>query len=194
MFSSSLATNNTHIACRSQLDRIGWCLALLLGAVPLFAGGNAPPIGQRDARIVLRTLQYVRNLQGNETIHLGIVFDPEISASKNEADAFQKLLREEAGAQAMTTELIPINALEANKTAKVLFITRNLSTYYERIAQIALQRSLLTLSMDLECANSEGCVVAFETRAGIEIFINQKNMKRNQVDFDTAFMYTAKRL
>lgn len=193
MFSSS-ATTHRQFACRNRLARNGWCFVLLLGACSLFAGGDAPPLGQRDARILLRTLQYVRNLQGIETIHLGIVFDPEVSASEKEAAALQNLLQKESGGQSMATELIPINLLESNKTAKVLFITRNLSTYFERIAQIGLKRSLLTLSMDRECANSEGCVVAFETRAGIEIYINQKNMKRNQVDFDTAFMYTAKRL
>ncbi len=173
---------------------MGWCLLLLLSAAPVFAGGDKAPLHPRDARILLRTLQYVRNLQGVDTIHLGIVFNPEDSASEEEALALQHLLDSEPAARSMAIELIPINALATNETAKVLFITRHLSAYYEQIAQIAFERSLLTLSMDRECANSEGCVVSFETRAGIEIFINQKNMKRNRIDFDAAFMYTAKRL
>lgn len=174
--------------------RAAGCLTMLLTAALLFGGGDAPPLHPRDARILLRTLQYVRNLQGVDTVHLGLVFDPEDAASENEAVALQNLLEAEPAARSMTTELIPVSDLADNQTAKVLFITRSLSDYYERIAQFAFERSLLTLSMDRECANSEGCVVSFETRAGIEIFINQKNMKRNRIDFDAAFMYTAKRL
>ncbi|CAM2011185.1 YfiR/HmsC family protein [Acanthopleuribacter pedis] len=177
----------------SRRRTLMWLSVLLLPHLVIGTLNAAEPHA-RDARILLRTLQYVRNLQPMDAVPIAILYDPNQPASQQEAVALEALLQREDTRQAIQARLVPISALETQENISVLFLTRRLGAHFERIARFAGERGLLTVSMDRECAGSEGCVVAFETQAGIEIFINQKNMKRNRIDFDAAFMYTAKRL
>ena len=154
-------------------------------------------ISAREARLLIRTLDYVRSIKPKSPLTFAIVFDPENKVSSQEAERLAELL--DAAPQSDKGKLEPLlipltNLNQSLKHIQVLYLTHGLKPFYTVISERAALYGLLTLSTDPSCVRANGCVLSIQTESGIDILINEKIMKRNRIDFEAAFQFAAQYL
>jgi hypothetical protein len=142
----------------------------------------------KDGQVLGRTLGYVGDGMTGVTI-VGIVFAPANPASQRDAEAVLAVIGGDlaAGRVRLQARLIPLDQLTAVTGIAALYVTAGLEANMVPIVDAAQRLRVPTISADLACVQSGGCVVGFSTEPTVQILIDKAAAERTGVRFMQAF-------
>lgn len=146
---------------------------------------------EKGVLAAVNTLKYVRGLNTSASdLTFGVVFDPENSASKSEADAVQAILSGAAGARKVT--LVPVNDLAKAEKVDVFYLVDQLSNHYEDIQSYALKNKVFNISLDEGCVRNDCCLIAIKQRgSNVDVLMNNQALRSAGFDVDAILKYMA---
>lgn len=160
------------------------CISLLFTDV-----SRAEAVSRADIAAITGALRYVRGLSALQPFEIVVLYDAAIPSTKVEAEAF----RAEAESEQVRARLQALDAL-GGLGASVLYIPSGMEAHYEQIASYAKAQHLFTVTKTKSCVVSPACIVSVRTDAGIEIFVNENNLRNLGFEVDAAFKFMAKRV
>ncbi|MBB3174323.1 hypothetical protein FHR90_002164 [Endobacter medicaginis] len=161
----------------------------LLGVVcllaPLQADATEPP-SLRDIEIAGQVLAFQSDHTGGG-MTLGVVFNPDSSASRSEAEAILGLIGRglNVGKIFLTARAIPQGALRDRPDVGALLVTGDVDQALLRT--VLAGHHLLCLTRHLDEVAHGACTVAICSKPAVDIVINDANATAADVHFATAF-------
>jgi hypothetical protein len=172
------------------MKRLGITLAGLaaFASVSVNAPAAVAEFTAKDGQVLGRTLGFVGNGMSGVVI-VGVVVSPTDPDSQHDAEIVRGVIGADlpAGRVRLQVRLVPLEQLNAVTGLAALYVTSGLSASMETIAGTAQRLHIPTISADLGCVESGGCVVAFSTEPTVQIVIDSAAAERAGVHFMQAF-------
>jgi len=175
--------------------RCALALLMLTCLLPVAPQADA---SEQQINTLLRTLKYVRGIDSNKNgvVDITILYNPDITASLNEAKATKDYISKNNildGAKTKVTMLSGAD-LSSGASSDVFLVTQQMKGYYSSIREGAKKNKILTLSDDLDCAKNDCCAIAVDFSSGVKILLNQSVLDTAGFDVDSNFRYLAQRI
>lgn len=108
-------------------------------------------------------------------IYMSIVYDPANTNSNSEAIELHKNFNggKKLGSINFFSNLVPIDKINKINSADVVYVTKGLSSSYERIFVETTKRNILSFSSDLNCAATKKCVMGVNNKPKVKITISK---------------------
>jgi hypothetical protein len=162
-----------------------------LAALTLIAVWSTAAVAQftpKDGQVLGRTLGFVGD-GASGVLVVGIVVSGIDPASQRDADAIRAIVGSDlpAGRIRLQVRLVPVEQLNSVTDIAALYVTAGLAASMDRIAQAAQRLHVPTISADLVCVQSRGCVIGYATEPTVQIVIDKGQAERTGVHFMQAF-------
>ena len=120
---------------------------------------------------------------------VGIVYTPSVQTSQQEMDHIRAVIGDElpAGRIRLQARLVPVDQLATVTGLNALYVTSGLSGSTDAVFEAARRLHVPTISTDLDCVQSGGCVVGYSSEPTVQILLNQGAAERIGVHFLQAF-------
>jgi hypothetical protein len=120
---------------------------------------------------------------------VGIVVANADPVSQRDADAIREVIGTDlpAGRVRLQFRLVTLDQLSKVTGLAALYVTSGLAASMETISAAAQRLHVPTISADLACVQSRGCVVGFSTAPTVQIVIDTAAAERAGVHFTQAF-------
>jgi hypothetical protein len=169
-------------------------LAFTFAGLALFASVAATStaavaeFSAKDGQVLGRTLSFVGDGVSGVVI-VGIVVAAADPASRRDAEVIRGVVGADlqAGRVSLQVRLIPVDQLAAVSGVAALYVTSGLAANMETISSTAQRLHVPTISADLTCVESHGCVVGFSTEPTVQIVLDRASAERMGVHFMQAF-------
>lgn len=148
----------------------------------------AAEFSAKDGQILGRTLSYIGNGMTGVAV-VGIVYTPSVQTSQQEMDHIRAVIGDElpAGRIRLQARLVPVDQLATVTGLNALYVTSGLSGSTDAVFEAARRLHVPTISTDLDCVQSGGCVVGYSSEPTVQILLNQGAAERIGVHFLQAF-------
>jgi hypothetical protein len=169
-------------------------LALALAATAAFIAASATSqaalaeFSAKDGQVLGRTLGFVGDGTTGVVV-VGVVVAPGNAASQRDADVIRTVIGDDlpTGRVRLQVRLITLDQLATASNVAALYVTAGLADKMETISSTARRLHVPTISAELVCVQSEGCVVGFSTEPTVQILIDSAAAERTGVRFMQAF-------
>jgi hypothetical protein len=181
-FARQLGWRAAALICRRCLrTAVFACLAITSSAA-------VAQFSAKDGQVLGRTLSFVGDGMSGVVV-VGIVVSDTDPASQRDADAVRGIIGAEfpAGRVRLQFRLVPVDQLGAVTGVSALYVTSGLTASMDAISAAAQRLRVPTISADLTCVQSRGCVVGFATEPTVQIVIDTAAAERTGVRFMQAF-------
>ena len=163
------------------------CLATL----PLMAAPSRSAeadFSAKDGQVLGRTLGFVGD-QASGIAVVGIVYAVGDSGSRQEAQLIQAVIGDgmQTGKVQLRAHLIPIEQLGSETEVQALYVTKGLAGRMDLVSAAAQRLHVPTISADMACVQTGGCVVGFSSEPTVQIIIDRGAAERSGVRFLQAF-------
>ncbi len=166
-------------------------LALTVAGLVALVAASSTAMAQfspKDGQVLGRTLGFV----GEGTIGImvvGVVVSATDPASQRDAEAIRAVIGMDlpAGRVRLQMRIVRVDQLSAVSGVAALYVTAGLGASMEEITITAQRLHVPTISADLTCVQSRGCVVGFSTEPTVQIVIDTAAATRTGVHFTQAF-------
>jgi hypothetical protein len=166
---------------------------IVAGLAGLVALAAASPIAVaqfsvKDGQVLGRTLGFVGDGMSGVVI-VGVVVSATDPASQRDAEAIRAVIGADlpAGRVRLQMQVVPLDQLNAVNGVAALYVTAGLSANMEKIGITAQRLHVPTISADLVCVQSRGCVIGYSTEPILQIVIDTAQAERTGVRFMQAF-------
>ncbi len=159
-----------------------------------------------EVSIIAKMLSYDQNLESraneNNTIHWAIVYQPDIPASKQQAEEMSRVIQH-IGAQRMVIgkQIVPHkvpfrNISEFRKAAEknhigIAYICTGLGLHIEDITQFSREKKVLTIGATATYVQNGVALGVFKQRNKPEMFVNLKASRSEGANFSTNLLKLA---
>jgi hypothetical protein len=161
-------------------------------ALPALLAANstvaAADFSAKDGQVLGRTLGFVGDGM-NGVVVVGIVVSATDPDSRRDADAICGIIGTDlpAGRVRLQVRLIPLEQLAVVTGVAALYVTSGLAANMETISKTAQRLHVPTISADMACVQSRGCIIGFSTEPTVQIVIDKSSAERTGVHFMQAF-------
>jgi hypothetical protein len=127
-------------------------------------------------------------------IDTAIVFDPSNPASKADADAIAAALGGGLAIKggALKPKLVPVGDVGGLSGVKVMFVAHGVGAGMTAVADASKANSILTISNDMSCVQSDQCVVGVESKPKVSIVVSKSATAAANLQFGAAFLMMVK--
>lgn len=142
----------------------------------------------KDGQVLGRTLGFVGDgISG--AVLVGVVVANAIPASLRDAEVIRGVIGADfpAGRVHLQVRLVPVEQLATVTGVAALYVTSGLNANMPTISGAAQRLRIPTISADLACVQSSGCVVGYSTEPTVQIVIDKEAAERTGVRFMQAF-------
>jgi hypothetical protein len=183
-----------HAALTLTPARPARLLALTFAALIAFASVNAASQGAfaefsaKDGQVLGRTLGFVGDGVTGVVV-VGVVVAPGDAASQHDAAVMRSVIGDDlpTGRVRLRVRQVTIDQLAALTGVAALYVTSGLASSMDSISGAAQRLHVPTISADLICVQSGGCIVGFSTEPTVRILIDKAAAERAGVRFMQAF-------
>jgi hypothetical protein len=142
----------------------------------------------KDGQVLGRTLSFVGDGMSGIVI-VGVVVSATDPASQRDAEAIRTVIGADlpAGRVRLQVRLVQLEQLNEVTGVAALYVTAGLAASMDRIAETARRLHVPTISADLVCVQSRGCVIGYTTEPTVQILIDKEQAERTGVHFMQAF-------
>lgn len=169
---------------------------LLIG----FATASSWAVADSNKEITLfnKSLQYIKGLEVRRAggLRLGVFYDSRNPVTKREAEAFIVTLQKnrQSASIVITPLLIDVQNLATVTPVDLAYISGHLTGQYRRIYQYAKEHRIFTFSTSKDCVVNRCCILSFDASTGINIFLNESNLRALGFGIDGAFKFMVTRV
>ena len=169
---------------RNSADRDGRAALRLCATSP----NAAAEFTAKDGQVLGRTLGFVGD-GASGVVVVGIVVATSDPASRKDAEAIGAVIGPDlaAGRIRLQMRVIPLEQLQTITGVAALYVTSGLAGSMDTIAAIAQRLHVPTISADLACVQSRGCMIGFSSEPTVQIIIDNAAAERSGVHFMQAF-------
>jgi hypothetical protein len=148
----------------------------------------AADFSAKDGQVLGRTLGFVGD-GTNGVVVVGIVVSATNPDSRRDADVICGVIGTDlpAGRVRLQVRLVPVEQLAAVTGVAALYVTSGLAANMETISSTAQRLHIPTISADMACVQSRGCIIGFSTEPTVQIVIDKGSAERTGVHFMQAF-------
>jgi len=148
---------------------------------------------KKDMQIASRAVSFMADAPTG-SVSAAVVYDPASAASKADADAIMAIIGGglKAGKATLTGRLVAANALGDLADAKVAFIASDASSQHAAIFAEAAARSILVISTDMNCVDTDNCVVGVASKPKVSIVVSKAASSAAGLSFKPAFLMMVK--
>jgi hypothetical protein len=148
----------------------------------------AADFSAKDGQVLGRTLGFVGD-GTNGVVVVGIVVSATNPDSRRDADVICGVIGTDlpAGRVRLQVRLIPLEQLAVVTGVAALYVTSGLAASMETISNTAQRLHVPTISADMACVQSRGCIIGFSTEPTVQIVIDKGSAERTGVHFMQAF-------
>jgi hypothetical protein len=177
--------------CGTDLGPSGEIAGICVAGLISFAAISTAAVAEfsaKDGQVLGRTLGFVGNGVSGVVV-VGVVVSSADPASRRDAEAIRGVIGTDlpAGRVRLQVRLVPVEQLNAVTGVAALYVTSGLSASMENISGTAQRLHVPTISAELACVESRGCVVGFSTEPTVQIVIDSALAERMGVHFMQAF-------
>ncbi len=142
----------------------------------------------KDGQVLGRTLGFVGDGMTG-TVVVGVVVSTSDPVSQRDADAVRGVIGTDlpAGRVRLQVRMVPLEQLNTATGLAALYVTAGLAGSMEKITVAAQRLRVPTISANLGCVQSGGCVIGFESQPTVQIVIDTAAAERTGVRFMQAF-------
>jgi hypothetical protein len=160
----------------------------LFGSVAATSPAAVAEFSAKDGQVLGRTLSFVGDGVSG-VIVVGIVVSGADPASRRDAEVIRDVVGADlqAGRVRLQVRLVPVEQLAAVSGVAALYVTSGLAASMETISSTAQRLHVPTISADMTCVESRGCVVGFSTEPTVQIVLDRALAERTGVHFMQAF-------
>jgi hypothetical protein len=164
---------------------------MIFAGIALVAANStvaAADFSAKDGQVLGRTLGFVGD-GVNGVVVVGIVVSATDPDSRRDADAICGIIGTDlpAGRVRLQVRLIPLEQLAVVTGVAALYVTSGLAANMETISKTAQRLHVPTISADMGCVQSRGCIIGFSTEPTVQIVIDKSSAERTGVHFMQAF-------
>jgi len=144
-------------------------------------------VTQSDLLVAGRALGFVNNLK-QEDVRIGIVYDPGIARSAQEAAEISAMMAGglRVGGLFLKPVMIPIDML-TSAGVEALFLTDGLGTEAARVDRTSRKRKLPCITFDLAQVRNGNCAMGVRSRPKVEVFVNRAAADATGMDLAAVF-------
>jgi hypothetical protein len=159
-----------------------------IASLALVATAAAADFSAKDGQVLGRTLGFVGDGMDGVVV-VGIVVSATDPASRRDADVICAVIGTDlaAGRVRLQVRLIPLEQLAVVTGVAALYVTSGLAASMETISNTAQRLHVPTISADMACVQSRGCIIGFSTEPTVQIVIDKGSAERTGVHFMQAF-------
>ncbi|HEY4040876.1 MAG TPA: hypothetical protein VGM32_03425 [Rhodopila sp.] len=153
-----------------------------------FAPAAVAEFSAKDGQVLGRMLGFVGDGVSGVVV-VGIVVSSTDPASQRDAEVIRGVIGADlpAGRVHLRARMVPAEQLAGVSGVAALYVTSGLAASMDEIAGTAQRLHVPTISADLACVQSRGCVVGFSTEPTVQIVIDTAAAERTGVHFMQAF-------
>jgi ABC-type uncharacterized transport system substrate-binding protein len=129
-------------------------------------------VTQTDMLVAGRTIGFIQNL-GPGDVHVGIVYDPGVAQSVQQAAEISALMGDglRIGSLTLRPVKLPIEKLDAGGVA-LFFLTEGLSANAAKISRTDHERKIPCITFDLSQVRNGTCAIGVRSQPRIEVIVN----------------------
>jgi ABC-type uncharacterized transport system substrate-binding protein len=143
-------------------------LAITLSAMPASA-----EITQNDMLVAGRAIGFINNLPRG-AVRIGIVYDPGIAQSSQQAAELNALMRNglRIGSLTLIPVMVSIGNFDGNGVA-LYFLTEGVGAAATKVGRASRDRKISCVTFDLNQVRNGTCVIGVQSRPRIEVTVNR---------------------
>lgn len=147
---------------------VGVILAITLSAMPASA-----EITQNDMLVAGRAIGFINNLPPG-AVRIGIVYDPGIAQSSQQAAELSALMRNglRIGSLTLVPVMVSIGNFDGNGVA-LYFLTEGVGAAAAKVGRASRDRKISCVTFDLNQVRNGTCVIGVQSRPRIEVIVNR---------------------
>ncbi len=150
-----------------------------------------------EVELLSKSIKYIKGIEsGGEGLTIGVVYSKGSAASLEQAELFVRELSASDSAKTfgLTPELIAVEDLEKAPDLQLAYVSSHLNKHFGRIYQYAREHKIFTVSTDKSCVETRCCILSFDGSAGLNIFLNQSNLRALGFGINAAFKFMVRRV
>lgn len=151
----------------------------------------------KEVDLLSRSVKYIKGIKNQDPqFNIAVLYDSNEPRSELEAKAFLAALQVSRSANkiGLFGQLVEIKELAHHSSHHFVYVSRFLNHQYEIIYQHARERRVFPFSTNKTCVESRCCVLSFDASSGLDIFLNQKNLRALGFGVNGAFKFMVKRI
>ncbi|WP_308910870.1 hypothetical protein [Pseudokordiimonas caeni] len=123
-----------------------------------------------------------------------IVFDPANPASKADADAIMAAMGDGLKIKSGTLrpQLVPVGDAASLANVQVAFLAHGVGDGMGPVSAAAAANSVLTISNDMSCVETDRCVVGVQSKPKVLIVVSKSATSASKLQFGAAFLMMVK--
>ena len=131
-------------------------------------------VTQTDLLVAGRALGFIDTLKRDSVVHVGIVYDPGVAQSAQQAAEFNAISANglRIGGQEFRPVMVPIDRLES-AGVEAFFLTEGLGAEAAKVARVSRARKIPCITFDLSQVRNGNCAMGVRSRPRIEVFVNR---------------------
>jgi len=174
------------------MEKMKKTLVGVLTACAIMGASSAYAVEGRDVQVAARTFGFIEGVPSG-TLDVGIIYDPGVEASKNEANQMKALLGSglKAGKHTLKPTLVEVGSVSST-SANVAFVTVGLGAHYDKIFQATSAKKMFTFTKDFSCLVAKKCIMAIETSPAVKIEISNDAASSSGIAFGQALKMMVK--
>lgn len=159
--------------------------AFLVAALTLPANAQ---VTETDLLIAGRALGFIDSLRHNSDVHVGIVYDPAIARSMQQATTFNSATANglRIGSLVLKPVMVPIASLGSGRV-EAFFLTDGLGTEAAKVARASRTRKIPCITFDIAQVRNGNCAMGVRSRPKVEVFVNRAAATATGLDLATVF-------
>jgi hypothetical protein len=163
--------------------------SMTFGAAIAVTSATSPAdaeVTQADLLVAGRAIDFIDNLKhGDERV--GIVYDPAIAPSSQQADELRALMAGglRIGNLTLKPVMVPIGQL--GNGFDLVFLTEGVDAGAAKVGRIIRQRRIACITFDLVQVRNGNCVIGVRTHPKIEVLVNRAAAEASGTDLAAVF-------
>ena len=168
-----------------RVRSIALAIGVSVGALTLPANAQ---ITQTDLLVAGRALGFIDSLKRNSTVRVGIVYDPAVAKSAQQAAELDAILADglRVGGLDLRPAMVPLDKLES-AGIEAFLLTEGLGAAASRVARVSRARKTPCITFDLAQVRNGNCAMGVSARPKVEVFVNRAAADATGMDLAAVF-------
>ena len=160
-------------------------VAVVLAAVAFTGAPAYADVTEKDIQIMGRVLGFIQNGPEGE-VRLGIVYNPDSSASKQTAQSIADMMGSGKKAGKVTFTPVVISSSEVSSSGATVVLVLD-GVNITKVVSAVSGKGIVTIGQSRDCLDNKSCVIVVESAPRVEIMVSRFASDATGVSFASAF-------
>ncbi|MCG8672098.1 MAG: hypothetical protein MI867_22020 [Pseudomonadales bacterium] len=151
----------------------------------------------KEVELLSKSIKYIKGVESDgEGLTIGVIYTKGVATSLEQAKSFVAELEASkvAADLGLKSILIEVDELPTAPKFELAYISSQLQNQYDAIYRHAREHRVFTVSTNRDCVVNRCCILSFDASSGLNIFLNQSNLRALGFGINSAFKFMVKRL